>query len=133
MAYGWSGISNVIYKFCIVDTDGESIMSSVMEIQDDSFELEVIQAGSPVLVDFWAPWCGPCKAIGPIIDELAEELGNEVKFTKCNVDDNPTTPSRYNIKAIPTLVFFKDGEVVEKITGVVSKSKLEESIGKISD
>ena len=84
-----------------------------------------------VIVDFWAPWCGPCKAIGPIIDELAEKLGDKIKFTKCNVDENPTAPSKYSIKAIPTLIFFKNGEVVEKITGMVSKSRLEEVIEKI--
>ena len=99
-----------------------------MEIEDNSFETEVLQSDKPVLVDFWAPWCGPCKAIGPVVEELSEAFGEKVKFTKCNVDNNPVTPSKYGIKAIPTLIFFKDGNVVEQITGMVAKSKLEDAI-----
>jgi len=100
----------------------------IMEIEDNSFETEVLQSDKPVLVDFWAPWCGPCKAIGPVVEELSEAFGEKVKFTKCNVDNNPVTPSKYGIKAIPTLIFFKDGNVVEQITGMVAKSKLEDAI-----
>jgi len=98
----------------------------VVEINDSSFETEVIQNEKPVLVDFWAPWCGPCKAIGPLIEDLAGSFGDKVKFAKCNVDDNPMTPSKFGIKAIPTLIFFKDGKVHEQIIGIVAKSKLEE-------
>ena len=83
------------------------------------------------MVDFWAPWCGPCKAIAPAIDELADSFGDKIKFTKCNVDDNPITPGKFGIKAIPTLIFFKDGDVVEQVTGMVAKSKIEESINKL--
>jgi len=99
-----------------------------MEIEDNSFDTEVLQSDKPVLVDFWAPWCGPCKAIGPVVEELSESFGEQIKFTKCNVDNNPVTPGKYGIKAIPTLIFFKDGNVVEQITGMVAKSKLEDAI-----
>lgn len=101
---------------------------SILEIDDSSFDTEVLQADKPVLVDFWAPWCGPCKAIGPIIEELANTFSDKIKFTKCNVDDNPVTPSKYGIRAIPTLIFYKEGDVVEQVTGMIAKSKLEDTI-----
>ena len=104
---------------------------NVIEVEDSSFETEILQADQPALVDFWAPWCGPCKAIGPVIHDLAAVFGDRIKFTKCNVDNNPVTPGKYGIKAIPTLIFFKDGQVVEQITGMVAKSKLEEAINKL--
>ncbi len=103
----------------------------VMDIEDDSFDSEVLQSDKPVMVDFWAPWCGPCKAIGPVVEELAGTFGDKIKFTKCNVDNNPVTPGKYGIKAIPTLILFKEGNVVEQITGMVAKSKLEEAINKV--
>ncbi len=102
-----------------------------MEISDSSFDSEVVQSEKPVLVDFWAPWCGPCKAIGPIIEELAGEFGDKIKFAKCNVDDNPVSPGKFGIKAIPTLIFFKQGKVVDQITGMVAKSKLQQTINSI--
>ena len=116
---------NFIIERIIIMTDG------IIEIDDSSFDGEVLQSDKPVLVDFWAPWCGPCKAIGPVIEELAGTFGNKIKFAKCNVDDNPATPGKYGIKAIPTLIFFKGGNVVDQITGMVAKSKLEETINKI--
>jgi len=103
----------------------------IMEIGDSSFDAEIIKSDKPAVVDFWAPWCGPCKAIGPILSELAEAYGDKVKFTKCNVDDNPITPGKFGIKAIPTLIFFKDGEVAEQITGMVAKSKLEDALSSV--
>ena len=103
----------------------------ILEIGDSSFESEVLKSDKPVLVDFWAPWCGPCRAIGPIVEELAKDFGDKVKFTKCNVDENPTTPTKYGIKSIPTLIFFKDGEIQDKIIGIVAKSRLEEMISKV--
>ena len=103
----------------------------VLEIDDSSFDNEVLQADKPVLVDFWAPWCGPCKAIGPIIEELAGTFKDKIKFTRCNVDDNPVTPSKYGIRSIPTLIFYKEGNVVEQVIGIVAKSKLEETINSI--
>ncbi len=102
----------------------------ILEISDASFEKEVLKAAKPVLVDFWAPWCGPCRAITPVVEELAQALGEKVTFAKCNVDDNPITPGKYGIRAIPTLIVFKAGEVVEQITGMVPKAKLEEAINK---
>jgi thioredoxin 1 len=103
----------------------------ILEVDDASFDSEVLKADKPVLVDFWAPWCGPCKAIGPVIEELAGTFGEKIKFTKFNVDESPITPGKYGIRAIPTLIFFKEGKVADQITGMVAKSKLEESINKV--
>jgi thioredoxin 1 len=103
----------------------------ILEVGDSSFESEVLKSDKPVLVDFWAPWCGPCRAIAPIVEELAEDFGDKVKFTKCNVDENPTTPTKYGIKSIPTLILFKDGEIQDKVIGIVAKSKLEEMISNV--
>ena len=103
----------------------------ILEVGDSSFESEVLKSDKPVLVDFWAPWCGPCRAIAPIVEELAKDFGDKVKFTKCNVDENPTTPTKYGIKSIPTLIFFKDGEIQDKVIGIVAKSKLEEMISNV--
>lgn len=103
----------------------------IIEISDSNFDSEILQADKPAVVDFWAPWCGPCKAIGPVIEALAGIYGDQVKFTKCNVDDNPVTPGKFGIKAIPTLIFFKDGKVFDQITGMVAKSKLEDSLKKV--
>ncbi len=100
----------------------------ILEISDDSFDAEVLKSEIPVLVDFWAPWCGPCRAIAPVIEELVASYGEKVKFAKCNVDDNPVTPGKYGIRAIPTLILFREGEVADQITGIVAKSKLEDAI-----
>lgn len=100
----------------------------ILDIEDSSFEAEIVKSDKPAVVDFWAPWCGPCRAITPLLENLADTYGEKIKFTKCNVDDNPVTPGKFGIKAIPTLIFFKEGEVVEQITGMVAKSKLEATI-----
>ena len=100
----------------------------ILEIDDSSFETEVMKADKPVLVDFWAPWCGPCQAIAPTIEQLAATFGDKVIFAKCNVDDNPVTPGQFDITAIPTFIFFKRGKVEKQITGMVTKAKLEEVI-----
>ncbi len=103
----------------------------IIEIDDGNFEAEVLQSDKPVLVDFWAPWCGPCKAIAPVVEDLSKSYSGQVKFAKCNVDNSPVTPGKYGIKAIPTLIFFKAGSVVNQITGMVAKSKLEEALTKL--
>lgn len=100
------------------------------QVTDGNFEQEVLKSPVPVLVDFWAPWCGPCRAMGPIIDELAVEFDGKVKICKMNVDENSASPSRYGIRAIPTLILFKDGEVVDQSTGAVSKSSIKDMIAK---
>ena len=104
----------------------------MLEVEDGNFESEVLKSDKPVLVDFWAPWCGPCKAIAPLVEELAKSYGDKIKFAKCNVDNNPVTPAKYGIKAIPTLIFFKAGSVANQITGMVAKSKLEEALTKLA-
>ena len=97
---------------------------NVVHVTDSNFDQEVLKSDLPTLVDFWAPWCGPCKAIGPVIDELADTYSGKVKITKMNVDEIPETPGKFGIRAIPTLIFFKDGEVADQVTGAVGKTQL---------
>ncbi|GFM33873.1 thioredoxin [Desulfovibrio subterraneus] len=99
-----------------------------VQVTDSNFEAEILKSNIPALVDFWAPWCGPCRAMGPVIDELAAEFEGKVRIAKMNVDENPATPSKYGIRAIPTIILFKNGEVVEQITGAVSKSSIKDMI-----
>jgi thioredoxin 1 len=94
------------------------------EVNDKNFSLEVLQSNLPVLVDFWATWCGPCKSIAPIIDELAKEYAGKVKVAKLNVDENPATPSQYGVRGIPTLILFKGGKILEQVVGAVPKTRL---------
>ncbi|MCP4284465.1 MAG: thioredoxin TrxA [Gammaproteobacteria bacterium] len=96
----------------------------IVHLSDDSFEVEVLQSNLPVLVDYWAEWCGPCKMIAPVLDEIALEYAGKIKLAKLNIDDNPNTPPRYGIRGIPTLMMFKDGEVEATKVGAVSKSQL---------
>jgi len=100
------------------------VSERIVHVTDDSFEQEVLQSSDPVLVDYWADWCGPCKMIAPVLDEIAQEYDGKVRIAKLNIDENPNTPPRYGIRGIPTLMLFKEGEVEATKVGAVSKSQL---------
>ena len=95
-----------------------------VEVTDSNFDTVVLQSDKPVLVDFWAEWCGPCRVIGPLVKEISEEYGDKVLVTKLDVDSNPTITNKFNIRNIPTVLFFKNGKVVDKVIGAVAKSAL---------
>ena len=104
---------------------------NVMEVGDANFQQEVLDASLPVLVDFWAPWCGPCRMVAPVVEELSKEMGDKVKFTKLNVDDNQMTAARYGIMAIPSLLLFKGGQVAQQHVGALSKAALKNLLEKV--
>lgn len=104
---------------------------NVVEISDNQFEAEVIKSAIPVLVDFWAPWCGPCKSIAPILEEVSNDFVGKVKIVKVNVDENPRAPTSFNVRGIPNLVFFKGGKVVEQIVGAVPKDQIVAAINRM--
>ncbi|MDM7944745.1 thioredoxin TrxA [Oceanibaculum nanhaiense] len=97
---------------------------STTKVTDNSFETDVLNADKPVVVDFWAEWCGPCKMIAPILDELAGEMGGKVTIAKLNIDENPSTPQKYGVRGIPTLMLFKNGQVAATKIGAMPKSAL---------
>lgn len=103
---------------------------AVLTLTDANFDRDVLQSDVPVLVDFWATWCAPCKAIMPLIDAVATEYAGKVKVGKVNVDDNPATPGKYGVRGIPTLILFKDGKVVDQLVGAVPRSQLDALIAK---
>ncbi len=105
-------------------------MTKPQDVSDNEWDAEVLSSDTPVLVDFWAPWCGPCKMVAPVVDELAEEYEGKVKFVKLNTDDNIETASKYGIRSIPTLMVFKGGEAVEQVVGFRPKSELKKSLDK---
>jgi len=103
-------------------------MATIVQVGDDNFEAEVLRSDIPVLIDFWAPWCGPCKSIAPVIEELARDYEGRLKVAKLNVDENPVTPSRYAVRGIPNLLILKGGAVKEQLIGAVPKSRLVQAI-----
>ena len=105
--------------------------AGVLEVDDSSFEKEVLQSEQPVLVDFWAAWCGPCKALAPIVDEVATEFTGQLKVMKMDVDRNSATPMRFGIRGIPALLLFKDGKLADQIVGYVPKEKISASVSKL--
>lgn len=107
-------------------------MSNVLDVTDATFESEVLQSDKPVLVDFWAPWCGPCKAIGPVLNEIALEREDGLKIVKVNIDDNQEYAFKLNVMSIPMLVLFKDGQPVDKIVGAHPKSTIEARLDRLS-
>ena len=106
-------------------------MAELQDVTDQSFETEVLQADRPAIIDFWAEWCAPCRAIAPIVKDIAEQYGDRVKVLKMNIDENPGTPGKYGVRAIPTVLAFKGGAVVEQITGARPRSAFEEMVQKL--
>ena len=103
-------------------------MSRIIDITDAEFEREVLGSNTPTLVDFWAPWCGPCRKLAPILEEVAEDLGDKVRIVKVNTDENPHSPGRYGVMSIPTMILFKDGKEVTRLVGVMSRPELRRRI-----
>ena len=106
-------------------------MSDLLEVTDDNFDTEIMNSDMPALVDFWAEWCGPCRMVTPVVEELANDYKGKVKVAKMNVDENRQTPAKFGIRAIPTLIFFKGGEVAQTIVGAQPKSHIEEELKKL--
>jgi thioredoxin 1 len=123
---GQSGRANIPGR------EGKSMAGQfVTEVNDSDFEQQVLQSETPVLVDFWATWCGPCRALAPVVDQVAGEYNGKIKVMKMDVDRNNATPGRYGIRGIPALLLFKDGKVAEQIVGYVPKETIDKTIGKV--
>lgn len=105
-------------------------MSSAEQVTDSTFKQEVLESDAPVLVDFWAPWCGPCRMVAPVVDEIAEQYNGQVKVVKVNTDENPSVASQYGIRSIPTLMIFKGGQRVDMVVGAVPKTTLANTLEK---
>ncbi len=105
---------------------------ALLHVTDADFDQQILKSEVPALVDFWAAWCGPCRTVGPVVEELAGEYRDKVKVAKLNVDDNKQTPSKYGVKGIPTLILFKNGQVVDQIVGAVPKNKIKDMLDKVS-
>jgi thioredoxin 1 len=106
-------------------------MADVLQVKDDTFDEEIIQSDIPAMVDFWAEWCGPCKMVGPVVEELAKTYKGKIKIAQMNVDENRGTPARFGIRNIPTLLFFKGGELAKTIIGAQPKSHIDEELKKL--
>ena len=105
-------------------------MSAAVQVTDGSFKADVLESDVPVLVDFWAPWCGPCRMVAPVVDEIAEQYAGQIKVVKLNTDENPNTASQYGIRSIPTLMIFKGGQRVDMVVGAVPKTTLASTLEK---
>ncbi|MCK4846653.1 MAG: thioredoxin [Deltaproteobacteria bacterium] len=103
---------------------------NMKDVSDDTFESVVLESDTPVLIDFWATWCAPCKAIAPTLEELAKDYDGKVKIVKMNVDDNPSTPGKYGVRGIPTLILFKGGEIVDQLVGAIPKAQIKDLVEK---
>ncbi|ABX09060.1 Thiol-disulfide isomerase and thioredoxin [Prochlorococcus marinus str. MIT 9211] len=122
--------SSAKYNYLILSNKFFKGMSSAAAVTDSSFEQEVLQSDVPVLVDFWAPWCGPCRMVAPIVDEISKDFEGKIKVCKLNTDENPNVASQYGIRSIPTLMIFKGGQKVDTVVGAVPKATLSGTISK---